>query len=390
MVIPDRAQFRDRSRYAVAVASELITPLLRVYASRHAHGDVRSPSTWRSGLIIGSGHIGDVLYRTCSLAHLLAGLPDCQWAYLTTNDGADILRGTPKLAEVLPFNNESAVDFLPPHGSEELRDRMFDAVICTDNIQQYHSLLLATRLGIPNRAGFDTKGFSGLLTLPVRTGRAPWPAQIRSMFEAVTGTLDSSELRPRLYLDTDELRASRAVLSDLAFSDAPLTVAVSMTSRQRIGVFPKSLFIAILRGVLRQCPDARVVLTGTQAENAALTSIATELGPRALVLAGQLSLRQFAGFLSLCDVFLGADSGPRHLANAAAVPVFFVRNMAVPEIEAGAYCESETDIAPAGQYLLPETATQRLAGVDHDAVASAMIAAGRRRRANTTQTAIIR
>jgi len=387
MVIPDRTQFRDTTRYAAAVATEVAAPLLRAYAAVRVHAAATSPGAWRSGLIAGSGHIGDVLYRSCSLGHLIDGLPLCSWSYLTTRDGAEILRNTPGLGEVLPFNGDSVTDFLPPHTPRDLREHRFDVILCTDNIEHHRCLRLAIQLGIPNRVAFVQKGFSGLTTYPVRTQRASWPAQIRAMFEEVTGSPDASELRPRMYINAEEREAALREWNGLPFGDANLTIAVSMTSRQRIGVFPTALFVSILRLVLQLCPGARVVLTGTQAESAALRSVAREIGSRVVVLAGTLSLREFAAFLPLCDVFLGADSGPRHLANAAGVPVFFVRNMAVPEIEAGTYCETETDIAPPGQYLSTTTAMSRLDGIDRNAVASAVIATARRRRSNGSSSA---
>ncbi len=386
-MIPDRAQFRDTTRYAAAVATEIVAPLLRAYAAFRVHGTATSPDAWRRGLIVGSGHIGDVLYRTCSLGHLIDGLPLCSWSYLTTRDGAAILRNTPRLGEVLPFNGDGATDFLRPHTRRELRERGFDVVLCTDNIQHHRCLSLAIQLGIPNRVAFVQKGFSGLTTYPVRTQRASWPAQIRAMFEQVTGSPDASELRPRLYIIPEERDAALREWNALPFGDAVITVVVSMTSRQSIGVFPTELFVSILRAVLQLCPGARVILTGTQSESAALNSVAAEIGSRVIVRAGTLPLREFAAFLSLCDVFLGADSGPRHLANAACVPVFFVRNLAVPEIEAGTYCGTETDIAPPGQYLSRTTAIGRLDGVDRNIVASAMIAAARRRQGNASPTA---
>ena len=49
----------------------------------------------------------------------------------------------------------------------------------------------------------------------------------------------------------------------------------------------------------------------------------------------------------------GADSGPRHLANAAGIPVFFVPNLAVGKIETGAYLDTETDLAPDFEWVPP-------------------------------------
>jgi hypothetical protein len=50
--------------------------------------------------------------------------------------------------------------------------------------------------------------------------------------------------------------------------------------------------------------------------------------------------------LRRCQAAFVIDSGVRHLANAACIPVVFARNLYFNKIEAGSYCEGETDISP--------------------------------------------
>ncbi len=373
--MPDRNQFRDTSRYLAAVASEIAYPALRAYAGTRARRPAVPAHQWRRGVILGSGHIGDVLYRTCSLDHLARELPQCSWSYVTTLEGAEILRGNPSLEAILPLNSELATDFISPAGVRQLDESDFDVALCTDNIEHHTALWLATKLGIPNRVAFVQKGFSGLATIRVRTPRASWPAQIRSMMNTVTGSADPSPLRPRIYFTADDMAEARREWESLELTNAPLTIAVSLTSRQRLGVFPASLFVGILRHTLALQPDARIVLCGSASDSAPLQEAAAMIGSQAIVRAGTLSIRAFAAFLSLCDAFLGADSGPRHMANAANIPVFFVRNLAVPEIEAGAYCDTEVDLAPAGQYLSDVEATRRLDFIDQQSAARALLSA---------------
>ena len=373
--MPDRAQFRDAHRYAVAVATELAAPALRAYARRHAPEPPTAPAEWRRGVILGAGHIGDVLYRTCSLDTLRAGLPDCQWTYATSPVGAELLRGTPAIADVitLPAGGDEAV--------AALRAGAFDVALCTDNIEHHRALALAVRAGIPNRVAFGSKGFSALATLAVPTVRTSWPAQIRSMVQTVTGRSDARSLRPRVHLDDHDRAAADALWRTLPHPDAALTIVAAVTTRQSIGVFPPDLFTAILRAALTIEPRARVLLAGSEADRPVLDAIASGLGDRAIDIAGALPVRAFIALLERCDAFLGSDSGPRHMANAAGIPVFFVRNMAVPEIEAGRYCDTEVDLAPAGQYLSPAANRAALETIDSAAAGAALIDAARSHRA---------
>ena len=47
----------------------------------------------------------------------------------------------------------------------------------------------------------------------------------------------------------------------------------------------------------------------------------------------------------------------------------------MPEIEAGAYCETEIDLAPAGQYMSDAAAIRLLESVDEQSAARALVTA---------------
>ena len=375
----DRSQFRDWYHYVLAVASEIAAPGLRLVARMASRSAPAPPASWRTGVIIGGDHIGDVLYRTCSLEALHRGLPDCRWSYLTSESSAAVLAGNPALAHVLPWTSDSDERPLELAKRDQLAKKMFDVALCSDNIAHHHAVMLALKLGIPNRVGFTRKGLSGLVTFGVATdGPTSHPAAFRRMVEAVTGLPDPSPLRPRIYPSQNDLRAADAEWHRLAMDDAEFVIASAVTTRQTIGDFPPGFFSDILRRVLVLAPTARVLLSGGANDRPVLESIATELGDRAGVSAGTLQLLAYGAMLRRCSAFVGADSGPRHLANAAGIPVFFVRNMGATEIGSGKYCPTEFDVAPPGEYLSPEAMRRALETVDRDAVANALAAAARR------------
>lgn len=370
--MPDRAQFRDAHRYLAAVASELARPALRAYARARTGHAPTAPSTWRRGVILGAGHIGDVLYRTCSLQALHDGLPGCRWTYVTSEAGAELLQGNPAVSDVIAVHDGEAV-------AERLAREHFDVALCSDNIEHHTGLMVALGARIPNRVAFGSKGLTGLATLPVPTPRASWPAQFQRMVQAVTGDTRAWPLRPRVHVSEADRAVADLTWRSLPLSAASISIAVAVTTRQRVGVFPLALFRDVLLRALALEPGARLLLVGSAADRPALQELAASVGPRA-VIAEPLGLRTFVALLQRCDAFLGSDSGPRHMANAAGIPVFFVRNMGVPEIEAGRYCETETDLAPRGQYLSRGANEAALATIDTAAAAGAIVTAARSRR----------
>jgi ADP-heptose:LPS heptosyltransferase len=371
MIWPYRRDFRDRTNYLAAVASELAAPVLRRWANGRSRGTSTMPTEWRTGLIVGHGHIGDVLYRTCSLDALARGLSNCRWSYLTTEAGAEALRGNPALYDTLPWMSGATPSSIGTSHVEALRTRQYDVILCTESVRHHTALRLALRLGIPNRVAFVHKGLSAFVTHPVRLPHPmSRPAQFREMVTRVTGASIDEPLRPKVFPAPADRQAADAAWQRLGFAPEERVIACSMTTRQHLGQTPSRFFIDILKAVLERDPGVRIALCGTLDDGRILRAAADVLGPRAALCVGALSILGYAAFLQKCRAFFGSDSGPRHLANAAGIPVVFVRNLATSAVEAGTYCPSEWDAAPPTEYLTDAQIEAELGRVSRCGVAT--------------------
>jgi ADP-heptose:LPS heptosyltransferase len=329
---------------------------------------------WRRALIVGHGHIGDVLCQTVSLDFLARILPECRFDYLTTPLAAQVLSGNPALAQVLPWNIEPRPGSLSPEHVTQLRMSQYDAILCTNIVRQQEALGLALSLRIPNRVAFVHRGLSGLVTLPVRLPH-PLPAAVesRAMAETICAARDISELRPRVFLAPRHLAEADTEMRRLGLSGNELVVTCSVTTRQKLGNVPEEFFVDTLGRLLEMAPQAKVVLTGSQDDAAVLGNVAACLKDSVLISAGPLPLLAFAAFLARSSVHFCMDSGPRHIANAVGTPVVFVRNLAVRAEEAGRYCDSEADVMPDRNYLSDDEIRRVLSETDRSAVARVIL-----------------
>jgi len=66
---------------------------------------------------------------------------------------------------------------------------------------------------------------------------------------------------------------------------------------------------------------AVLLLFGGPGERAMGQTLASQIGPAALTSIGETSLRQTAALMELCQVYIGNDSGPTHMAAAMGTPV---------------------------------------------------------------------
>ena len=352
--------FRKKRNLWLAYGSELASPLLGLAARVRSRGERKPRSQWRRGLIISHTHIGDILYRTCSLPALRERLPDCEWTYAVSRDTAQVLENNPHVAEVLPIIKGEKSWELVGGAFDDLRRREFDVVLCSNTLRHYPDLTLASALGIPERFAFGGKGFSGLITSSVEMGFPDtYASYFRTMVGAVTERSPDWDLRPRLYPgETDEKRAAD-LWGEFGFDQTSRVVACSLTTRQAAGNWPAEVLMSILEEARAQV-DFETVLCGVASDEPYLKSVASQLRYPSHILAGQASLLSFAAFLKKCSALLTLDSGPRHIGNAMGTPVFFTRNLSHSMVEAGAYCATETDLAPPVEYL-DDIETERVA-----------------------------
>jgi ADP-heptose:LPS heptosyltransferase len=156
----------------------------------------------------------------------------------------------------------------------------------------------------------------------------------------------------------------------LDFHAQPI-LACAVTSRQPSGVWPRQQFQRAIQTTRAQVP-CRVVYFGAKSDEPVLRQLAQETD--AFVIAGDLELPALTAFLRRCKAALTSDSGPRHLANAAGLPVCFVRNLSFRREEAGAYCDTDHDLAPPGLELLaPGEQAAAFAQIDPETVAAELV-----------------
>ena len=197
----------------------------------------------------------------------------------------------------------------------------FDAILLLPN--SFRSAWMARRAAIPERWGYSTHLRSSLLTRSV-----PPPS----------GVLHQSTY----YLDLVRGLGFEAGAAHPSLRITPRTVARAEALLERHGVPSSALLVGFAPGAAyghaKRWPPSRVaetiarlsrergvtcLLAGAESDRDAGREIESTLPSdvRAVNLIGRTSLREFAGVLARCAVFVSNDSGAMHLAAAIGVPV---------------------------------------------------------------------
>jgi ADP-heptose:LPS heptosyltransferase len=126
--------------------------------------------------------------------------------------------------------------------------------------------------------------------------------------------LVTADLEPRLDVQPADLDEALA-----ATPQSDPYVVVHPGARDPRRCWPARRFAAVA-AVLRDALDAHVLVVGGEDAADAARAVVGRLGCGATDLTGRLSLGGLLGIASRCAVFVGNDSGPRHLAAAVGAP----------------------------------------------------------------------
>lgn len=199
----------------------------------------------------------------------------------------------------------------------------------------------------------------------------PYPAYFRDLVAQLAGIKPDWNLRPLIYPDSSDESDAEDLWNRHHMGEFGPVVACFMTTQQTTGLWPSEKFGCTLALIQKQT-GAHIALCGSSGDRTLLEQVDKIFNLKATILPGTLTLRALYCFLKKTDAVLTSDSGPRHIANAAGVPVFFLRNILSNRIETGSYVDNETDLSPPDEYvpnknqatvfakILPEEVTARV------------------------------
>ncbi len=291
----------------------------------------------RRVLLIRPDHLGDFLFATPALERWRCGAPP----------------GIETVLSIGPWNAELAAHGPLPAGVETyaypgfarqpkehlwspyvallaqaayLRQQHFDVAVLL-RFDHWWGGLLAYLAGIPLRVGYAVEPLRGFLTDPVPyVGKAHEVERNLALVERVLalcgqGTQDCSRLAPRLiyHIEPAEQQAVARLLADRRITPERPLIALHPGAGAPVKFWPAERFAALADALNRRY-GAQILLTGGPAELPLAWRVAAGARAQTHILAGRTDLPTLAALLASCDLVIGADSGPLHLATAVGAP----------------------------------------------------------------------
>jgi|GEM_PF-1647340 len=305
-------------------------PSLIASARREGLGSIRRI------LVIRADQLGDFVVSIPAINRLRELFPEAVLVGLIGRSGAELARQIGCFAEIIPIDFPFDIALRRrtlPLGDQialQARLREFSFDLAVDLCESGDSRPLLRLSGARFTAGFNPHRFPWLsLGLDIHNwdktnngGRAPHATTILSLVETI-GTLVNHRpvTIPPTHTDTDALaevgvEKGRYIVLHTGARHAP----------QR---WPLPHYMELARLVLAYT-GLKVVLFVDDAADAEVVSRASLSPGRVSTVVGQLEFRKFDALISHCAVFVGNDSGPKHLAALRGVKVVSIHAGRVP------------------------------------------------------------
>ena len=301
----------------------------------------------RNILAVKLDHIGDCILAFPALRRLKRHFPEARITVLTSRASRPVWALEPAVDAVLEFDffHARSSDGELSLGDEDwrrlagrLRPEAFDLAI--DLRRHLETRTVLQHSGARWLAGVDYRNRFPWLDVAIEwTGD---PAFVHKRQHAVDDLINlvdavaASCETDRTLIAVGAPEASRALAGLLPPADERPLVGIHPTAGNDMKQWPLAYFAAVADRLVVE-HDARIVLIGAPGEETAGAALLGTMrrADAAVSLIGALPLGQLPALLGRCTLFLGNDSGPKHIAAGLGVPTVSVQAGSVDVYEWG-------------------------------------------------------
>jgi heptosyltransferase-2 len=293
----------------------------------------------RRVLIMRLDEVGDVVMSAPFLRELRRNLPDA-WITLIVKPALyNLIQLCPYVNEVLTYDwgTKGYFSALQRHwralklSQQHLWRRSFDlAIIPRWDTDYYYATFLSYFSGAPWRVGYSekvidrkrrlNKGFDCLLTHVLYDDTLKHEVEHDlQVIRFLGGTIREDRLE--LWLSPEDEAFAEKILREHGVQSTALVVGFGPSGgNSLLKQWPVGNFVELGRWIQTKF-RSYILIVGGPGEEELGSEMEHELGPSAINMVGKVTLRETAALLKQCQLFVGNDAGPMHLAAGIEIPV---------------------------------------------------------------------
>ncbi|MDD4939804.1 MAG: lipopolysaccharide heptosyltransferase II [Candidatus Omnitrophica bacterium] len=267
-------------------------------------------------LIFNVNWLGDVLFSTAVIRNIRRNYPESFIACVIPSRCYPILKDNPHLDEVIIFDEKerqkgtlAKFKFV-----QMLKSRKFDAVFLLH--RSFTRALLCRLAGIPERIGYYTKKRGFLLTRSI----SPVALDTQHRIDYYLNIIEKAGLRvedryPEFFTDEKDARFVDDFLKKYLSGKKALLMAINPGGNWQPKRWPPENWAALGDKLIGEL-GAEVIITGSQTDTVIARKITGLMKHKPVIAGGVFNLKQLGALCKRADLFITADTGPLHIANA--------------------------------------------------------------------------
>lgn len=270
-------------------------------------------------LIVKLSAIGDCLHATPALEALRSGYPNAQIDWLVHDHCAPVLQGNPFLNEVLMWSRKTMFgDFLKI--VKQLRKRRYDIAIDQQGLLK--SAVVARLSGARKVFGpSEGRELSPIFYHHKLTNHADEHVVRHYLLRAKEAGATWEEEPEMLFpIKRSDEEFVDQFLSELGWNGQTKLVVLNPSAGKEFKQWPPDRFGRLGRKIM-ESGDFQALVTGAPADRDLADAVMVAGGENIWNLCGRTNLHQLAALFSRCELFIGGDTGPMHIAQAAGLRV---------------------------------------------------------------------
>jgi ADP-heptose:LPS heptosyltransferase len=271
-------------------------------------------------LLLQLQQVGDSLVMSPTLRAVRDRYPQADVDVLTTPVGYEVHKGSPHIRRlfVAPGQDARRTGRLRwwLHTTRELRQAGYDCVLACRNHVSARYVLVALVSGARHRIGFDEAPGGFLFTRRLHVGGQESVIQTNLRLAAAIGA-DGAHPREEFWFDGRDEAHVASLLAAHAIGEARLAV-LHVASNWQSKTWYAERWAAVADWAARQ--GLHPVFVGRTCDAGLVAAVQSLMEASSTSLAGATDLCQLGALLARADLFIGTDSGPRHIAGALGRP----------------------------------------------------------------------
>lgn len=267
-------------------------------------------------LIFNVNWLGDVLFSTAAIRNIRRNFPDSFIACAIPSRCYQILKGNPHLDEIIVFDEKdrhkgllAKMDFI-----RLLKAKDFDTVFLLH--RSFSRALICRLADIPERLGHYTKKRGFLLTKKIKPPRRDSVHRIDYYLHILEKSgLKVEDRYLEFFFSDEDSEFMDGFLQKNGIKKFDFLVALNPGGNWLPKRWPKEFWARLADRLISE-HGAKVVITGSHSDITLVSEISAMMKERAVLACGVLNLKQLGALCKRLDVFITADTGPLHIANA--------------------------------------------------------------------------